>query len=191
MNEKILVDCDLIGYNIDIQINTMIELCKDNPSLQLCRNVVSNTYENWYTYFTKDNNKNLFSKGFERLDTWKQLFKYIPSVYFSKEIIPKTPQDIEAINKIINKLTYLKNNNKFIYFFIFSSLIIIFQVFGNGNHRTAQYFMKSNQQCNISEKQMKRINLLLNCNDYYVVKNNPIQEMSKLITSLIKIAELK
>ena len=191
MDEIIEIITYLITYNIDLQINSMIQLCEENQSSHLCRNVTKNNYDEWYKYFRMNNYNHLFSKGLERLDTWKYLFQTSPSLYFLKEIIPQTFEENRVLNELIQKLIYLRENNKYIYFFIFSSLIIIFQVFGNGNHRTAQFFMKTMRHVNINEKQMKEINNLLNYNDYYVVKNNPIKEMSKLINSLINIAELK
>jgi hypothetical protein len=181
---------DLIKFNKENQIDTMIRLCKENPSSHLCRNVSFNNYEEWNNFFTIDNNKNLFAKGFQRLDTWTNLLSDPPNLYFTKEIIPKSPAEQQHLNELVNNLDYLKENKKETFYFILASLIIIFQVFGDANHRTANYFMKNMTYLEINKAQMNKINELLSRNDYYTIKENPIINMNNLINVLIQISHI-
>jgi hypothetical protein len=189
MDEINLIIDNLINYNKDLQIDTMIKLCNTNPSSHLCRNITDNNYSEWKRFFTIDNNKNLFSKGTERLDTWKHLMLDNSSLFFSKVITPNST-DEELMKDITSKLIYLKENKIYSYYFIFASLIIIFQVFGDGNHRTAQYFMKIMRAPEISMRQMREINNLLYRNDYYIIIESPIKRMNYIINEIISISEL-
>ena len=190
MNEINLIIDDLISYNKQLQIEKMIELCNTNPSSHLCRNVTTNNYSEWERFFTLDNNNNLFSKGLERLATWKHLFKDNSVLYFSKIITPQTSDDEQLMKDITTKLNYLKENKIYSYYFIFASLIILFQVFGDGNHRTAQYFMKIMSEPEIIMRQMSEINNLLSRYDYYNINESPIKRMNQLINEIISISEI-
>jgi hypothetical protein len=182
---------DLIKFNKEIQIETMIHLCKKDPTLHLCRNGLVNNYENWNNFFSSDNNKNLFSKGFQRLDTWINLLNEPSRLYFTKEIVPSSSrEDQYLLDELLNTLDYLKQNKKEKYYFILASLIIIFQVFGDANHRTANYFMKNMTYLEINTAQMNKINELLSLNDYYTIKDNPIRNMNHLINELIQISDI-
>ena len=181
---------DLIKFNKEKQIDTMIRLCKENPSSHLCRNVSVNKYDDWDNFFSIDNNKNIFSKGFQRLDTWINLLNDRPMLYFTKEIVPISREDQEQLDELLNNLNYLKENKKEKYYFIMASLIIIFQVFGDGNHRTANYFMKNMTYLEINKAQMNKINELLSRNDYYTIKEIPIINMNRLINELIQISDI-
>jgi hypothetical protein len=138
-----------------------------------------------------NNNKNLFSKGRERLDTWKHLMLDNFTLFFSKVITPQSSEEKRLMSAMIYKLYYLKKYKIHSYYFIFAALIILFQVFGDGNHRTAQQFMKLMRANEITMLQMREINNLLNTNDYYNINKSPIKQMYKLINNIINILELK
>jgi len=191
MNDINLLMKNLINFNKDIQIKERIKLCNNNPSSHLCRNVNFNNYDEWYYYFDINNNKNLFSKGLERFETWKRLLKEPPQLYFSKIIMPQIPSEELILTTLINKLIHLKENKPNVYFFILASLIIIFQVFGDGNHRTAQHFMKIMGFSEITLTQMTSINRLISLNEYYSINMSPITKMTVLIDQLINISTLR
>jgi len=173
---------ELIEYNKKMQIHSSIQLCKQTPTLPIC-NLVDNN--NWDLFYTEDHFKNLFSKGAERMNTWKYLLNEPPTVYFSNEIKPHTPDENTLLQDIIKQLQYLKNNKIQLYYFIFAALIILFQVFGDGNHRTAAYFMKKYTGNDITLHQMKFINGLMNKLDYHLIKSDPIHILHTLIYDLI------
>lgn len=180
---------DMIVFNKEEQIKTRIQLCEDNPSLMVCSQVDKNTYEDWYNYYSKNENANLFSKGINRLETWDELFQHKPILYFSKEIIPANSKDNARLQNIIKILKRLKDTEPLYYFFIFAGLIIIFQVFGDANHRTANFFYKKMTGKNITPQQEMAINdELLRKYEYYSIENTtPIYTMNKIIKKLIKI----
>lgn len=189
MNEINLIIEELISYNKQLQIEGSIELCNTNPSFHLCRNVTANNYTEWERFFSVDNNKNLFSKGINRLETWKHLFEDNSVLYFSKSIIPQSSDEEDLMKKLTNNLNYLKENKIYSYYFIFASLIIIFQIFGDGNHRTAQYFMKIMRMPEINMRQMREINNLISTNDYYNINEQPIKRTYELVNEIISILE--
>jgi hypothetical protein len=173
---------DITNYNKEQQISTLIELCKNNSNTQLCSYVVQNKYDNWFNYLSENNNQRLFSKGMDRLQTWVKLLQDEPQLYFSKKIVPENSEQQIILQKIIHKL---KSKYKF---FILAGLIVIFQVFGDGNHRTAKYFYKLTTGENIYLNQEKKINNLLRNNDYYTISKNPIIQLNSIISELINIA---
>jgi len=182
----------IIEYNKEIQILTSIDLCNNTlrtPRPCICSNVTENNYDEWNKYYTIENNKNLFSKGYERLNTWIHLFNDKPILYFTKKIFPKTQEEKYLFTELMNKLNYIRKNKKVEYLFILSALIIIFQVFGDGNHRTAKYFMKINGG-NISKKQEEMINNILRVNDYFTISNNSIEQMNNIINQLVNISRV-
>jgi hypothetical protein len=189
MNEINYIIDELISYNKQLQIEGIIELCNTNPTSDLCRNVTNNNYVEWDRFFTVDNNKNLFSKGINRLETWKHLFEDNSVLYFSKVIVPQTLIEEDLMRKLTSKLNYLKEKNIYSYYFIFASLIILFQIFGDGNHRTAQYFMKIMRFPQINMSQMREINNLISRSDYYNINEQPIKRMYKLVNEIISILE--
>lgn len=177
---------ELINFNKDQQIKSRIELCESNPSIHVCTLVEENNYENWYNFYSEDNNKNLFSKGKDRLDSWTHLFQEEPTFFFSKEIVP-TPYTRGVIQTLLNKLNNLRTTDIKTYFFVLAGLIVIFQVFGDANHRTAKYFYNKMTGEDISEEQEMKINDILRSNDYYSIASNPIVKMTKIINQLINI----
>ena len=192
MNNINIIINNLTNYNKEMQINTMINYCNHHPSSHLCRNVSQNTYEKWNTFFSTDNNKNLFSKGRERLETLEHLMENIPDIYFTKNTVPKNIEEEEMLTNITSKIISLRKHKPEVYFFVIAALIIIFQIFGDGNHRTAQYFLKSMNTSEISPSQMNKINSLIGENDYnYIKENNTINQLKKLLNDILIIHELR
>ena len=180
---------DMVVFNKEEQIKTRIQLCEDNPSLMVCSHVDKNTYEHWYNYYSQNENANLFSKGINRLETWDKLFQNEPILYFSKEIIPADSKENDLLQNIIKILKKLKAVKPLHYFFIFAGLIIIFQVFGDANHRTANFFYKKMTGKDMTRLQEKYVNNeLLRKYEYYSIENTtPIYTMNEIIIKLIKI----
>lgn len=179
----------IIYYNKVLQITDSINCYNTLIRNQNINSIVTeNTFDKWNYYFSISNNKNQFSKGSDRLNTWLHLCHEIPILYFNKKVIPRTKKEIYLLTELINKLITIKNNNKFEYLFILSALIIIFQVFGDGNHRTSKYLMSLND-FNISQTQEEKINDILREKDYFVILNNPIEIMDNVINNLIKISD--
>lgn len=161
---------DLIDVNIDFDHNIIKELLDINLSI---RN--SNLQEN---SFIKYGSQKQFEKGYRRLYDWFHLKEY-DIIYLSDN------------NKMdIKFLKPLKHENKDAYYFCMSGLIILFQVFSDGNHRTAQeYYFKNTGKC-IDYKKMEKINHLFSTFDYYGFRINEhkIYEMINMILdNLVKI----
>ena len=109
-NDDASNDSDVTNQNVIFQAISRYEACIIQPTHPYLQLVNSNTLENWITYFQIDNN--IYSKGIERIYTWRTLFNY---------------------PRLLTVSTDLK-------YFVLSSLIILFQIYGDGNHRTASYF---------------------------------------------------
>lgn len=180
---------ELIQFNKTSQIQSMMELCRTHPLNHLCKEVIENNEEEWNPFFSIGNHKNLFAKGIERLNTWKHLMLN-SSLFFSKPIVSH-PDNAKMEKEITDQLNNLKDKNRNSYYFIFAALIIVFQVFGDGNHRTAQYFMELMNVPKINNSQMLEINNLMSPYDYQNITQNPIQMMHSLIGELIRISQLK
>jgi hypothetical protein len=179
---------NLIEINKEIQIHNSIQFCKNNRNTSFCHNVINpDKEEEWKQFYTGNNYKNLFAKGRDRFDTLTHLLSDDPILYFKKkEVKPSNNHEEELLNDIKYKLNDNYNNNPYVYFYIISALIIIFQVFGDGNHRTAQKLMTIIMGYNkINET---KINDILKYNDYDVITNNPIEKMYEIIDRIIDIA---
>lgn len=100
---------DLKYHNIRFQATSHQLVCYEQPTHPYLRLVYSNTVDAWITYFSIDNN--IYSKGMERLYLWQTLFNYRRLLLLSSDVR----------------------------YFVLSSLIILLQIYGNGNHRTASY----------------------------------------------------
>lgn len=111
---------DLRNQNILFQSVSRYETCLEQPRHPYLRLVTSNTIQNWINYFSINNN--IYSKGLERINNWRNLFH-------SRHFL------------------YLQQNIKY---FVLSALIILFQVYGDGNHRTASYFYKKHTGCDLN-----------------------------------------
>lgn len=163
---------DLIIYNKQLLINNYYHLCKTNPSNNLCRKVTENTLDNWKSYL----DKNQFSKGRDRLETWLYLTEESPFIYIKNNSLYKfiPPEDYQY-------LTQLKGMKEEKLYFILAGLMIIFQVFGDGNHRTANYFYNKMVDKNITPKQFDKIDEILSNYDY----GGNIQRDPLVITDII------
>ena len=64
---------DLIEFNKTQQINSRIVLCNKNTQHPVCQNVSMNNDDEWYQYYSKNDNEHLFSKGRDRFEKWKEL----------------------------------------------------------------------------------------------------------------------
>lgn len=104
---------EMVAYNKHLLSEFYFDRCTSNPFHPSCEKVGSNTLHNWRRYFNQPENQ--FSKGIERLNRWMDLSNSPGLLRIQRE-----------------------NADKF--HFIMASLIIIWQVFGDGNHRTASHY---------------------------------------------------
>ena len=155
---------DLIEFNKTQQINSRIVLCNKNTQHPVCQNVSMNNDDEWYQYYSKNNNENLFSKGRDRFERWKEL----ESIKLDNE-------------EIKQRLTIIRNSNKHHFYFVISALIIIFQVFGDGNHRTAVYYFNKMTNSTIKDTQITKIQNILRTFDY------PSMDDDKLLSIINKL----
>jgi len=170
---------DLIEFNKTQQINSRIVLCNKNTQHPVCQNVSMNNDDEWYQYYSKNNNENLFSKGRDRFERWKEL----ESIKLDNE-------------EIKQRLTIIRNSNKHHFYFVISALIIIFQVFGDGNHRTAaEYFKKMIKSTikdtknknipTITDTQMTNINNILRRFDYLSMDDDKLLSIINELNNII------
>lgn len=177
---------ELTLYNMKLLANTRKKICDEKPT-HICV-VHPNTYENWISYLNSNRNV-LFEKGINRLNTWKSLLNERPFIYFIDN--PSYKNDVPNPYNILEELQKLKDTETDNYYFILAGLMIIFQVFGDGNHRTANHFYKIHTGQNISPKQFKAIDELREQNyDYSNLQYNPEIIKNKLIKELYKISNL-
>lgn len=155
---------DLIDFNKKQQIKSRIDLCNRDPQRHVCNNVSMNNDDEWYQYYSKNNNENLFSKGRDRFERWKEL----ESIKLDNE-------------EIKQRLTIIRNSNKHHFYFVISALIIIFQVFGDGNHRTAVYYFNKMTNSTIKDTQITKIQNILRTFDY------PSMDDDKLLSIINKL----
>lgn len=161
---------DLIDINIDLNHPLIKELLYINLSI-INRNLDANL-------LVKYGSEKQFAKGYRRLHDWFHLKQY-DIIYLS---------DNNKIN--VKFLKSLKIENKDAYYFCISGLIILFQVFSDGNHRTAQEYYFKNTNKHIELKKMEKINHLFSLFDYYSFRINEykIYEMiNTILDNLVKI----
>ena len=108
--------------NIQFQALSRYVVCVTQPTHPYLQLVNSNTMDNWIIYYASCDS-HIYSKGIHRLNLW--IFLHTSRLF---ETIP--------------------NNIKY---FVLSGLIILLQVYGDGNHRTASYFynLHTNDKLNI------------------------------------------
>jgi hypothetical protein len=161
---------DMIDLNIDFTDFTIKELLEIN--LDILNNNNNNPQPIRYASQLQ------FSKGYRRLYDWFHLTKY-GIIYLS------TNESIE-----IKLLKTLKNDNKNAYYFCLAGLIILFQVFSDGNHRTAhEYYLKKTGKIIKYEKNAK-INKLFSIFDYYGYRINDHKMYELLNTILIELIKI-
>jgi len=126
----------LVDINTEIQSSTRATICSKNQDIWYYRNVKNPTDKNeWVRYF-KTHKTELFSKGFDR---YKLLLGFLSD---KPKVILDTDDDIKSIiidsfYRCIDYPTELKKT------FILSCLLVILQPFGDGNHRTAEFYFKT------------------------------------------------
>jgi len=144
----------LYNKNIIFQSVSRYNLCLEQPTHPYIQLVISNTVENWMNYFRINNN--IYSKGLLRLTSWSTIFK------------------------TNSRLLSIPLNNRY---FVLSALIILFQVYGDGNHRTASYLY--------NKYTGGTLNLLLidHLNIEFTILNT--ERINSLIEQLIIISDLQ
>jgi hypothetical protein len=182
MNEQTVKQ--LIKFNAEQQIQSRMELCKQDQTMQMCREVPSNEYNNWYKFYTKDKYNNLFSKGKLRLRSWYRLMKDPPTLDFPN--FSPNEDEMEGIENLSNKLVYMNGVNPDCYYFIMSSLMVIFQIFGDGNHRTANFFyeLSTGHPLVLSPIQQAKIKKVYRQNDYYTISKKPMKVLTNIVNEL-------
>lgn len=144
---------DLRNKNITFQAASRYEVCIQQPSHPYLRLVRSNTLENWIHYFTINNN--IYSKGLDRLTAWSRQF------------------NSERLQSIPSKSKY----------FVLAALIILFQVYGDGNHRTASYLYNKYMGGTLN------VSLITDVSIEFSILNR--RDINNLIDQLIIISELQ
>lgn len=159
---------------IDVDINFNHDIIKELLDINL--SIVNINLD--VNSLVKYGSQKQFGKGYRRLYDWFNLFE-------TNIVYLKNGQDIE-----IKPLKYLKNNDKNCYYFCLTGLIILFQVFSDGNHRTAQeyYFRMTNKY--IDSKKMDKINHLFSKFDYYIFRTSEhktYEMINSILDDLVKI----
>ena len=90
-----------------------------------------------------------FGKGYDRLKSWLNLAGLNPD-YRNRDV----PYFWSPITNEMIPVKYLSDLNKLQQNFCLAALIICFQVFGDGNHRAANYFfrLRSGRDLSVDEK---------------------------------------
>jgi hypothetical protein len=119
--------------------------------------------------------QNPFSKGIDRLKCWLFLAYNEPPVFWNDYLFTFYDINFES----------LQNLNPEIRYYILSALIIYFQVFGDGNHRTAYKFFEINTGRELNKKEKSNIQTIHYEADYFAIisKNNINEIIIKLIHS--------
>ena len=116
---------DLKQVNIKFQSESKYVVCIEQPNHIYLQLVPSNTILHWIDYFTACDSR-VYSKGMDRLHTWLELSK----------------------SELLHNSTTIPLSVKY---FVLSGFIILLQVYGDGNHRTASYLYQkyTNYKLNI------------------------------------------
>jgi hypothetical protein len=125
---------------------------------------------------TINRQSNQFLKGIDRLNKWLFIVYHNPSCLFIGK------NKCININNILNKLT---NEEKY---FVFSALIVLFQIFGDGNHRTAYEFFKSNTGRELTNEEKEIIERHHRNFEYYNLAEgygDPVKMLVNIINSLV------
>ena len=178
----------LIEFNKEQQIRSRMEFCslEANRDSRLCGLAGGeNTYDAWLEYYSADDNKNVFSKGMDRFETWRQLFLSSKLVLKGREYKIGSSHD-HRVDDFLSEFKKIKSKNPDLFVFICAGMIVIFQVFGDGNHRTANYLYEKMRRKAIRSEQMEGINDLLRVNDYHSITEQP-GKMDTIIRGLISV----
>jgi len=114
----------------------------------------NNDGENLELYSNKQ-----FSKGFNRLKIWLDLAYKSPPVYIDKNNKEYTVKELNV-----------QDSEAKIY--ALTGLIVIFQVFGDANHRTSNEYFKKYTGKSLTHEQMEFINDIMRTTDFYNIINN-------------------
>ena len=120
-----------------------------------------------------------FSKGYRRLKMWLDLAYKTPPVYIDEN-------DKQELVKSLN-IPYSEAK-----IYALAGLLVIFQVFGDGNHRTANYFYNKYTGQTISPKQFDAIDNMRRefDYDYDELRSNPKIMKNDIISKLLKVYEI-
>lgn len=155
---------DVKMYNRE-ELDKFIRLIEFNLSIQRNRDASIQLFSN-----------KQFSKGFRRLKMWLDLAYKIPPLYIDEN-------DKQEIVKSLN-IPYSEAK-----LYALAGLMVIFQVFGDGNHRTANEYFKSYTGKSLTEKQMNYINDVMNMrgNDFYQIATNryPPARIDEIVHTLM------
>lgn len=132
-----------------------------------------------YNLSIHNNPNTLFSKGTDRVKYWIHLaFDNPPMLWNGKNYY--TP--IEMLNNI-------EYDEKI---FTLTVLMILFQVFGDGNHRTAAKFFRDKVGRNLTPEENNLINEFHETNKYgsygydtLLVEYNPIKEINNVVKKIV------
>jgi len=125
--DKIITDI-LDPFNACQQSITRYQVCLENKNHPYASLVSSNTISNWEKYFREDRSR-LYSKGYE---TRKDILRMVSSNEY--DMLSATEQ-----------------------WFVLAGLIILFQMYGDGNHRTAYYLYKKCTGLNLALDDINKI----------------------------------
>lgn len=151
-----------MDYDNSVNYDNIIQLTRENSELDKVVN-----------FLTKENKKVRgieeesfigsrvqFSKGYRRFYDWIYLF--------SKNVVKE--KDIRTTKLINTNLGDYEADSRQRYF-ILSGLVIIFQIFSDGNHRTASNFYKQYTGNQLTHEMLRCIDDIMRRNDYYNVFN--------------------
>lgn len=164
---------DIIELNIDFKHPVIFEILQINLEIL--------NKKNGCTTLIEYGSNQQFSKGYRRLYDWFHLKEY---------------GKIElSYNKYIkfDSLESIKSNEH-LYYFCLSGLIILFQVFSDGNHRTAEQYYLLKTKKKISIAQMCEINSIFNIIDYYnfrIDEHKMYKNMEMIVNYLVKIYNIQ
>lgn len=166
---------DLIDFNLNTQINSALE-----RQLMINPNINKEQFRMQYrNELLKNFMEKQFSKGFRRLKVWLDLAYKIPPIFI----------DINGVNHTIKSLNIENSDSKY---FALAGLMVVFQVFGDGNHRTAGEYFKKNTGKTLTEQELNIIKNINQRYDWYsIITNNfPPLKIDEIVYQLIENYEL-
>jgi hypothetical protein len=121
------------------------------------------------------NSSRQFNKGLERLKYWVHL------AYDDPPMLWNGKEDFIPINSLAEGLTQEEK------IFVLAVLMVIFQVFGDGNHRTASEFFYREIGRSLSTGEIELLNSLARENDYNALLHmyNPEKNINNVIKRLL------
>ena len=141
-------------FNASQQAISRHKVCIDNPSHPYNMLVNTNTVNEWETYYNSDRNR-LYSKGTLRLDNLCVIYEH----------------------PLCRQLSISET------WFVIAGSIVLLQVYGDGNHRTAHFLYKHFTGNIFNFEQVRYLECILP--DMYTLMSP--QDCSKLILKLLDI----